>query len=64
MTTTNRNAALDRDGEVWAQGTYTDTWRCLTNADHGPVTDYNVLAAERGPMETVHPATEKYRTVR
>jgi hypothetical protein len=58
----NRNAGLDRDGEVWAQGTHTDTWRCLT-ADYGPV-DYNTLVAERGPVQTVVPAVEKYRPVR
>jgi hypothetical protein len=58
----NRNAALDRDGEVWAQGEFTDVWRCLTDYGHAPV-DYNTLVAERGPVQTVVPATEKYRTV-
>ena len=45
----NRNAALDRDSEVWAQ--------------RGPV-DYNTLTVERGPIETVHPNTEMYRPAR
>jgi hypothetical protein len=59
----DRNAALDRDGEVWAQGTYTDTWRCLTSSDYGPVL-YNTLCAERGPVQSVVPATEMNGRVR
>ena len=59
----DRNVALDRDGEVWAQGEFTDLWRCLTSLDHGSV-DYNTMVAERGPVRTLEPAVEKYRPVR
>jgi hypothetical protein len=59
----DRNAALDRDGEVWAQHEFGDVWRCLTNGGLGTV-NYNTLVAERGPIDTVRPVTEKYRTVR
>jgi len=64
---TNRNVALDRDGDVWAQGTFTDLWRCVAADDQRKLqytTAYNDLVTAYGPIETLHPATEKYRTVR
>lgn len=58
----NRNVALDKGGAVWAQGEFTDLWRCLT--EQRKQYRYNDLVMFYGPVETLHPATEKYQPVR